>query len=86
MTKFKVQVNPFTREAIVQTEINGIEYKEELIFEDLDYWISFQFGDDIFGAHFYYDYEFSVSIYAVKNNEIQVSESFQTELTIKLTD
>ena len=84
--KFKVQVNPFKREAIINSKIGVIQHTQTLYYEDLDEWNAFEFGGQTFDIHFHYDAEFLVSIYPVEDNKVDFSKPFKVELTFKMTD
>ena len=86
MIHFKVQVNPFKREAIINSKIGTIQYTRSIYFDDIDEWNSFEFGENIFDIHFHYDAEFLVSIYPVENNVVDYTKPFEVELTFKMVD
>ncbi len=86
MIEFKVQVNPFIKEAIINTKIGVIEYTHKMYYEDIDEWKSFEFCGQTFDIHFHYDAEFLVSIYPVEGNKVDFSKPFKVELTFKMTD
>lgn len=76
----KAIVNPFKREV-------DVIYNDEqltLFFDDLDEWCSFNFGEQIFDAHFHYDEVFSFSVYAVNPHGEQLYKNLITETQIEL--
>ena len=87
MIKFKVDVNPFKREAIVKCDINNSEYTETIYYDDNDEWFNFDMDDYNFDIHFLYDHEFSVSIYHVlEGNHVDYENPCDVELTFKMTE
>ena len=86
MIKFKVQVNPFKKEAIINTKIGKTQYTKIIYYNDIDEWNSFEFAGNVFDIHFHYDAEFLVSIYPVENNKVDFSKPFAVKLNFKLTD
>jgi hypothetical protein len=84
--KFKVEVNPFIREAIIKSIINDVEHTLEMYYEDVDEWNGFMLDGKHFDIHFDYDEEFSVSIYEIKDNIARYDNSCEVELTIKLNN
>jgi hypothetical protein len=87
--KFKVEVNPFLREAIIKSKIEDCEYAEVLNYEDIDEWQGFVMAGKMFDIHFYYEEKFEVSIYPVniKENspETDVSKWYKVDLKFKMT-
>lgn len=76
----KAIVNPFKREV-------DVIYNDEqltLFFDDLDEWCSFNFGEQIFDAHFHYDETFSFSVYAVNEHGEQLYKDLIIETQIEL--
>ena len=78
----KAIVNPFTREV----ELIHNDEQLTLYFDDLDEWCSFNFGEQIFDAHFHYDEVFSFSVYAVDEytGEQYYQKNLITETQIEL--
>lgn len=70
----KAIVNPFKREVDVIYNNKQIT----LFFNKIDEWCSFNFGEQIFDAHFQYDEVFSFSVYAV--DEYTEEEYYQNNL------
>ena len=60
---FTIAVNPFLRTAEITHKVETIEMN----FQDLDEWNAFRMDGKDFDIHFYYDEEFSVSIYDQTN-------------------
>ena len=83
---FKVEVNPFLREVIIKSTINDVEHTLEMYYEDADEWNAFMLYGKHFDIHFYYDEEFTVSIYQIENNTARYTNLCEVELTIKLKD
>lgn len=87
MEQFKVQVNPFTREVIIETNINDVEYTYDMYLnDDLDFWESFEVYDKTYIMHSIYDKEFFVSIYPLVNENWDYENECKVDLTIKLND
>ena len=82
--KFKVEVNPFLKKAIINTKIDAIDYTKIIYYEDIDEWSSFEFNGKIFDIQFHYDSEFMVSIYHVENNKVDYNKQYDVELIIQL--
>jgi hypothetical protein len=85
--KFKVEVNPFLREAVITSRINKKIHVEVLNYEDIDEWQGFVMDGKLFDIHFYYDKTFEVSIYPLKENshETDVSKWYKVDLKFKMT-
>jgi hypothetical protein len=82
MAKFNVIVNPFTGIAYVSSKVGNTQQEIEIVVETLlDEWSSFEFGDKVYDIHFYYDTEFSVSIYDA--DDIQSSHSVKLNIVLK---
>lgn len=86
MIKFKVEVNPFKRKAVINSKIGKFQYTKIMYYEDIDQWDSFEFNEKIFDIHFHYDAEFLVSIYPVEENKVDYTKPYKVELTFKMTD
>ena len=86
MIKFKVEVNPFKRKAIINSTIGKIQYTKIIYYEDIDEWSSFEFGEKTFDIQFHYDAEFLVFIYPVEENKVDYTKPYEVELTFKMTD
>ena len=86
MIKFKVEVNPFRKKAVINSKIGNIQYTKILYYEDIDEWNSFEFAGKIFDIQFHYDTEFLVSIYPVEENKTDYTKPYEVELTFKMTD
>jgi hypothetical protein len=86
MIKFKVEVNPFLRKAVINSKIGKILYTKIIYYEDIEEWNSFEFGDKTFDIEFKYEAEFLVSIYPVENNKVDYTKPYKVELTFKMTD
>lgn len=84
--KFKVEVNPFKKQAIINAKIGVVSYTKEIYYQEVDEWKSFQFGDHVFDIHFHYDEEFTVSIYKVEEDCLMQYIPCLVELTIKLSE
>jgi len=85
--KFKVEVNPFKKKAIIKTMIGGFDFTKEIYYKELDEWNSFQVvGERVFDIHFHYDEEFTVSIYLVNDGCLPRYTPCIVELTIKLSE
>lgn len=81
--KFNVTVNPFLSLAVINTEINNVNYTTEIIFSDLDEWNTFDFEGKIFDIHYHYDSGFNLSIYPVNENKVDYEHPCETNLNIK---
>jgi hypothetical protein len=86
MMKFRVEVNPFTRKAIISCDWNNYQHEWIMYYDDIDEWNSFQIDYYLFDIHFLYDFDFSVSIYPVKNNSVDYEHECDVDLVIKLTE
>lgn len=86
MIKFKVEINPFTRKAVINAKIGVIQYTHIMYYEELDEWGSFEFDNKTFDIHFHYDTKFSVSIYLVENDKVDFSKHFKVSLKFKMED
>jgi hypothetical protein len=84
--KFKVEVNPFKKQAIINAKIGVVSYTKEIYFQEFDEWNAFEFGDHVFDIHFHYEDEFSVSIYLVNEGYLLRHTPCIVELTIKLSE
>ena len=84
--KFKVQVNPFKKIALISTYINKILFIRSMYYENIHEWNSFEMDGIIFDIHFHYDAEFLVSIYPVKNNKVDYTKQYSVNLSFKMTD
>jgi hypothetical protein len=84
--KFKVEVNPFKKQAIINAKIGVISYTREIYYQEVDEWNSFQFGDHVFDIHFHYDDEFCVNVYKVEEGTLLPYIPCIVELTIKLCE
>jgi hypothetical protein len=85
--KFKVEVNPFKKQAIIKTRIGGFDFTKEIYYKELDEWNSFQvIGERVFDIHFHYDEEFTVSIYLVNEGSLLRHTPCIVELSIKLSE
>lgn len=78
MKKFDVIVNPFTHNVIVSHKSKEgsevVEFKADGL---IDSWSSFTMNGFPYDIHFYYDQEFSVSVYT--------DEEYQVNHHVKLT-
>lgn len=86
MMKFRVEVNPFTRKAIISCDWGNHQHERIVYYDDIDEWTSFQIDDYLFDIHFLYDFDFSVSIYPVTNNSVDYEHECDVDLSIKLTE
>jgi hypothetical protein len=86
MIKFKVEVNPFLRKAVISSKIREILYTKIIYYEDIDEWNSFEFDGKTFDIQFHYEAEFLVSIYSVEKNKIDYTKNYDVELIFKMTD
>lgn len=86
MIKFKVEVNPFLKKAVINSKICKIQYTKIMYYEDIDEWNSFEFGRKKFDIQFHYDAEFLVSIYPVEENKVDYTKPYEVLLTFKMTD
>ena len=84
--KFKVQVNPFKKIAIISTHINKKLFTMSMYYENIDEWNSFELDGITFDIHFHYDAKFLVSIYPVKNNKVDYTKQYSVNLSFKMTD
>jgi hypothetical protein len=84
--KFKVEVNPFKKQAIINAKIGVVNYTKEIYFQEFDEWNAFELGDHVFDIHFHYEDEFSVSIYLVNEGYLLRHTPCLVELTIKLCE
>lgn len=84
LPKFYVDVNPFTRVALVRAKIGKDTYESEVKFT-LDSWASFSMGEETFDIQFNYDTELSVSVCCNEDYWLEKG-TFPTKLTIKLKD
>lgn len=84
--KFKVQVNPFTQEAIIKTKIGSTEFSHIMYYEEADEFNSFEIDDYVFDIHFHYDQEFTVSIYPVIDNVADYINNCDVKLTLQLSE
>lgn len=84
--KFKVEVNPFKKQAIINAKIGVVSYTKEIYYQEVDEWNSFQLGDHVFDIHFHYDEEFTVSIYLINEGSLMQYIPCLVELTINLSE
>ena len=84
--KFKVQVNPFKKIAIISTHFNKKLFTKLMYYDNIDEWNSFEMAGITFDIHFHYDAEFLVSIYPVKNNKVDYTKQYSVNLSFKMTD
>jgi hypothetical protein len=84
--KFKVEVNPFKKQAIINAKIGFISYTKEIYFQEFDEWNTFEFGCHVFDIHFHYEDEFSVSIYRVNEGYVLRRIPCIVELKINLSE
>jgi hypothetical protein len=87
MAKFNVTVNPFSHTIVVSSKTRTGYQEVELVADSLmDEWSSFEIGSNVYDIHFYYDQEFSVSIYDAEDNAEAYQNSHSVKLIIKLKD
>ena len=94
MTKFYANVNPFLGLVRVYTlREDPYDMEEELGFEGVDEWNWFSFKGVGYNIHYFYDEDFSLSIYEdVKVflsdtiYDVDYSKQCEVEVTICLTD
>ena len=84
-TKFYVDVNPFTQVAIIRAKIGKDTYESEVEYTLPDMWATFSMGEDVFDIHFYYENEFSVSVYSAEDTGT-LQGAFPTKITLRLKD
>lgn len=84
--KFKVQVNPFAKIAVITTKINRVLFERKMYYENIDEWNSFEMNQKTYDIHFHYDAKFLVSIYGVTNNIVDYTKQYKVILTFKMTD
>lgn len=80
--KFYVEVTRSKKEAVIQSEIDGVQYSTVMKYEEDDEWNSFDFGGNIFDIHFLYDDGFTVSIYPVIDDSVEYCK-LDVELKLK---
>ena len=82
MKKFDVIVNPFTHNVIVEHKSKDGSETIELKADGLiDSWSSFTMDGFLYDIHFYYDQEFSVSIYT--DEEYQIAHQVKLSIVHK---
>ena len=85
ITKFYVEVNPFTETATIRAKIGKDTYEEVISYELSDDWQTFMMGGCAFDVNFYYDGELSVKICSSEQNWV-LQGAFPTKITINLKD
>jgi len=85
LTKFYIDVNPFTHTANIRAKIGKDTYESEVEYTLPDSWATFSMGEDVFDIHFYYEGEFSVSVYSGEENGT-LQGAFPTKVTLRFKD
>lgn len=85
ITKFYVDVNPFTQQVNIRAKIGKETYEKSVWYELPDCWQTFSMGEDVYDIHFDYDGEFSVEVFSAEDNGV-LQGAFPTKITIRLKD
>jgi hypothetical protein len=85
ITKFYVDVNPFTYVASIRAKIGKDTYETEVDYTLPDFWATFSMGEDVFDIHFDYDGEFTAEVFSAEDNGV-TQGAFPTKITLKLKD
>jgi hypothetical protein len=85
--KFDIIINPFTKLADITANSDGKNKEQfKMTYSDADEWNSFKIDNKVFDIHFYYDEEFTVSIYEVFGENAIYSEYLPVNLTFKMNE
>lgn len=85
LTKFYVDVNPFTQMAKIRAKIGKDTYESEVEFSLPNYWVTFSMGQDSFEAVFDYEEEFTVQVYKSEDHWLEEG-AFPTKVTLRFKD
>ena len=85
LTKFYVDVNPFTQIAKIRAKIGKDTYESEVEFSLPNYWVTFSMGQDSFEAVFDYEEEFTVQVYKSEDHWLEEG-AFPTKVTLRFKD
>jgi hypothetical protein len=87
MTNFRVKVNPFKRNAIINTNIDDKEYSLSMNYDEINTITSFELGGQKFKIEFSIDNDyFLVNILGIVNGQVDFKKNINVQLSIKLAD
>lgn len=85
LTKFYVDVNPFTQQVNIRAKIGKETYEKSVWYELPDCYQTFSMGEDVFDIHFDYDGEFTVEVFSSEDNKVGKG-SFPVKVTLRFKD
>jgi len=85
LTKFYIDVNPFTQIANIRAKLGKDTYESEVEYTLPNCWISFLMGEESFDAVFDYEEEFTVHIYRSEDHWLEQG-AFPTKITLRFKD
>ncbi len=85
LTKFYIDVNPFTQMANIRAKIGNDTYEAEVEYTLPNFWVTFSMGERSFDAVFDYEEEFTVHVYKTEDPWLEEG-AFPTKVTLRFKD